>query len=289
MYGLYSAYGGKLSKIYWWLFKNVKIIRWINSMDENRLGFPYTLIKEIDGEDTLMSFNMGSPGVEQKISILGYNNRTHQPFFAKFTQKLEAMILSKNEIDALNQLKGLGFTPTLFDYKISSDYVYLKTEYIEGNRPKNMLLTRDILELTVRLSHLNHTNKIYNNDGLRLSLSHGDFCPWNFLENNGRLRLIDWEMLQQRTLGYDLFTYIFQGAFLFSKKDPVEILKSNQKWIKLYFDSFGINDYNPYIIAFVQEKSDYEKKKKNENNRLADQYDNLRLVLSNLKIDEIIK
>lgn len=66
MYGLYSPYGGRLSKIYWWLFRHVKAVRRMSAIDENELDFPYKTIKETDGNDTLMSFNMGSPGVEQK-------------------------------------------------------------------------------------------------------------------------------------------------------------------------------------------------------------------------------
>jgi hypothetical protein len=178
MYGLYSAYGGRIAKIYWWLFKNSKIVRRINTIDEKELDFPYYMIKEIAGTDVLMSFNMGSPGDEQKISILGYDNQTQQPFFAKFAQKPQAMELSKNEISILKQLNGSGFTPLLLDSRITPDYVYLKTEYIKGKRLENTALTEEVMVLSLRLSQLNFTNNI--NNGLCVSMSHGDFCPWNF-------------------------------------------------------------------------------------------------------------
>lgn len=80
MYGLYSPYGGRLSKIYWWLFRYSSFVRSLTSVNEKDLEFPYSKIKASDGNDTLMSFNMGSPGVEQKISILGYDKTLDIPF-----------------------------------------------------------------------------------------------------------------------------------------------------------------------------------------------------------------
>lgn len=89
MYGLYSPYGGMLSKIYWTLFRNIRLVRLLSSIDESKLDFPYTKIKAADGGDTLMSFNMGSPGVEQKISILGYDNKLNIPFLLSFRKSRE--------------------------------------------------------------------------------------------------------------------------------------------------------------------------------------------------------
>jgi hypothetical protein len=257
MYGLYSADGGRIAKIYWRLFRNSKIVRRINAIDEKKLDFPYSLIKEIAGTNTLMSFNMGSPGDEQKISILGYDNQIKQPFFAKFAQKSKATELSKNEINILQQLDGSGFTPLLLDSRITSDYIYLKTEYIKGTRLENTTLTKQITELSIRLAQKYFTNDT-NND-LQISMSHGDFCPWNFLDDKGVLRLIDWEMAMPRPLGYDLFTYIFQPTFLLYPKESIEdILQKNKIWIDYYFNSFGIKNRNDYLADFVGTKLSME-------------------------------
>lgn len=87
MYGLYSAYGGRFSKFYWFLFRKYKLVRLLTCIDEKKVPFDYQDIKAIDGTNSLMAFNMGSPGVEQKISILGQNLDNGMPFFAKFSQK----------------------------------------------------------------------------------------------------------------------------------------------------------------------------------------------------------
>ena len=41
MYGLYSAYGGKISKLYWWLFRHCGMVRMLSAVDEKQLTFPY--------------------------------------------------------------------------------------------------------------------------------------------------------------------------------------------------------------------------------------------------------
>lgn len=148
MYGLYSPYGGMLSKIYWALFRNIRLVRLLSSIDESKLDFPYTKIKAADGGDTLMSFNMGSPGVEQKISILGYDNILNIPFFAKFSQKPRAMALTRNEVLVYRLLDGTGLTPRLLKAVDTEDYVFLKAEYIKGIRPKSRNITHEILLMT---------------------------------------------------------------------------------------------------------------------------------------------
>jgi hypothetical protein len=276
MYGLYSAYGGRIAKIYWRLFRNSKIVRRINAIDEKKLDFPYSFIKEIAGTNTLMSFNMGSSGDEQKISILGYDNQNKQPFFAKFAQKPKAMKLSKNEITILQQLNGSGFTPLLLDSQITSDYVYLKTEYIKGKRLENTTLTKQITESSIQLSQKYYRSNA-NND-LQISMSHGDFCPWNILEDKGVLRLIDWEGAMFRPLGYDLFTCIFQPTFLLCPKEPVEaILQKNKIWIDRYFNAFSIKIWNDYLIDFADAKLSMEMK---NNIKLIEHYRRLKNVIS---------
>ena len=51
MYGLYSPYGGRLSKIYWWLFRHSSFVRSLTSVNEKDLEFPYSKIKVTDGND----------------------------------------------------------------------------------------------------------------------------------------------------------------------------------------------------------------------------------------------
>lgn len=279
MYGLYSAYGGRLSKLYWYLFKKWRIIRTLTVTSEQNLNFPYQLIKEVNGTDSLMSFNMGSPGVEQKISILGYDNQKHSPFFAKFSQKSAAKELTKNEIEIYKILKNTKLTPQLLNYKIREEYVFLKTEYIKGERFRNKIVTPEILELCLKLKDYHLTTMKSDNNGLQLALSHGDFCPWNILIYENQMKLIDWELAKDRPLGFDLFTYICQVSLLFNPEDELlQVIDKNNALIKKYFMDCKIDNYLPYLKAFSTEKASYEKSK--GNNKAFEKYHQLEIILS---------
>lgn len=278
MYGLYSPYGGMLSKIYWTLFRNIRLVRLLSSIDESKLDFPYKKIKAADGNDTLMSFNMGSPGVEQKISILGFDKTLNIPFFAKFSEKSRAKKLTKNEIRIYRMLDGTGLTPKLLQSVDTDDYVYLKAEFIKGSRPKSRKMTDEVLQLCLPLSKYHLTDKDVDENGLKMSLSHGDFCPWNVLVSDGVIRLIDWELATDRTLGYDLFTYICQVSILFEPdKDLLLAIDESMEYVKAYFSSLGILDYKPYLKAFAEQKWVYEESKGNA--KLSEKYKKLAIVV----------
>lgn len=262
MYGLYSSYGGILSKIYWSFFKKSSFVRSLTSLRHDQLPLPFQQIKENLGFNALLAFNMGSPGIEQKISILGYDNELKQPFFAKFSQKEEAKALTLNEIKIYQLLDNTRLTPKLLHYQITDEYVCLKAEYIKGERPKNRQLNQQIVDLCLKLKDFHIENK--NKDNLKYSLSHGDFCPWNMLVSNGNISLIDWELAKERPLGYDLFTFICQVSSLFEpEKDLLHAIDQNTSFIQFYFKHCDIPDYLPYLKAFAQEKAEYEKAKNN--------------------------
>lgn len=274
MYGLYSAYGGKLSRMYWWLFRHSSVVRSVTAVDDSRLDFPYHEIKMADGGDTLMSFNMGSPGVEQKISILGYDNAKRKPFFAKFSQKPQAMALTQNEVRVYKTLDGTGLTPQLLGVEETDKHIYLKAEYVKGHRPKERTLTPEVLRLSMALKDYHLTDLKENTEGLKMSLSHGDFCPWNILVDGEHWRLIDWECAADRTLGYDLLTYICQVSFLFNpEKSLCQAVTEQAEVLQNYFFACGISEYKPYIRSFAEQKWKYEAGK--NNNQLAEKYKEL--------------
>lgn len=263
MYGLYSAYGGRLAKTYWDLFKKWAFVRKLTAIKERDLPFPYQTIRDCSGKNVLLAFNMGSPGVEQKISMLGYDNAKQEAFFAKFSQKDAAKRLTQNEIEIYKKLDGTNMTPQLQNYAINDQYVYMRTEYINGERPQKSIINENVIHLCLSLSNYHLTN-VMEKEGLRYSLSHGDFCPWNIIECQGVLKLIDWELACDRPLGFDLFTYICQVSALFHPKTKlIEAINKNMENIRNYFNACDVKDFIPYLKAFAQEKSSYEKGKNN--------------------------
>lgn len=257
LYGLYSAYGNKLSRWYWRKFQQSRLVRSLTSVKEERLPFPYAQIRELCGSEAILSFNMGSPGEAQKISMLGYIPSSKQPFFAKFSQKPEAMRLSKHEIEVLILLQDTQLVPRLFDSKIGDDYVYLQTEYVQGHRPYDTRLIDHVVDFLIKLSSFHYPNgEKTDTAGKRTCLSHGDFCPWNMLvQSDNSLRMIDWEMADERIIGYDIFTWLLNVTGLVTGKIPLHhIIEKNRKHIMRYFNALQISDYTPYLRVFVEQQ-----------------------------------
>ena len=268
-YGLYSPFGGLLSKIYWFLFKNISIVRCLSVVDTENVDFPYKAIMDIDGTNPVLSFNLGSPGIEQKISILGWNKKEKLPFFAKYSQKPRAIELTKNEITVYKLLSDTGLVPRLLKEEIGNEYAFIKTEYVRGKRVQNLDLTREIMQLSLLLKDYHLTAIQTDKNGLKLALSHGDFCPWNMLEYKGELKLIDWELAADRTLGYDIFTYIVQtSSLLYPNKSLKKAINEYEDMIKEYFYLLDVENYRPYLHNFIRERIAYERSKDNHNRAL---------------------
>lgn len=253
MYGLYPTYGGALSRIYWWLFRHCSIVRKLNGCEGERAGFPYRKIVELEGKGSLMAFNLGTPGPEQKISILGFDKKKKEPFFAKYSEKPGAIAFTKNEAATLQVLKGTNLAPELFEVKELDDCIWMRTSFVQGKHLSSMALTEEIVDLALSLSKYHLSDRTTNDEGLKLSLSHGDFCPWNMLVNEGRLQLIDWEMAADRPLGYDIFKYVCQISLLFTPEKPlIETIKENQTLINNYFTQCGIENWDAYRDEFLR-------------------------------------
>lgn len=248
LYGLYTPYG-LMAKIYWWMFRHLSIVRKLNWVDSCNLDFQYNRIISLFPKDSILSFNMGTPGDEQKISMLGLD-KDGKRFFAKYSWKPNAMVLSKHEIDVLTALKDAKVTPELQYYKIEDGFCFFRTSYVEGNALSCLTLDNNIVDLSVMLckEHLSPSE-----GALLTGLSHGDFTPWNMLVKDGEYRLIDWEMADERPLGYDLFYFIYQIGRLFAPKEQLASrIKDNVPYIERYFHAFGIEDWQPYYDDFKQ-------------------------------------
>lgn len=245
-----------MSRWYWHHFKRLHFVRSLTSIRDDKLPFPYRQIRELVGDQAMLSFNMGSPGKEQKISMLGYVPQTKQKFFAKFAQKPDAMRMSRHEIEVLRLLNDSQLVPQLLDSKIANDYVYLQTECVQGVRPGDTLLNDEVVNLLITLSAFHYSDSTNQTTDLRTCLSHGDFCPWNMLvQPDNSPRMIDWEMADERILGYDLFTWLLNVAGLVTGKIPLyHIIEKNRKPIMRYFNALQINDYTPYLRIFIEQQ-----------------------------------
>lgn len=256
---LYTPYRFMVA-VYWKLWRMTPLLRTKIRIDE--LPFPLGKIRNIESESSIMAFNMGTPGIHQKISILGFTPQKQQRFFAKYAEKKDAMDLSKKEIEVLRKYKSSGFVPQLYQTVIKDDFVFFKTEYIEGQKVKSIGVDDSIFNLLLRMMQV---SCFVTEEGLLNCFSHGDFCPWNILNTPRGYQVIDWETAEDRVLGYDLFTYIFQTAFLLTPNESIEsILNKNKERIDDYFALSNVKRYKPYLHAFAIQKVEWEELKEHD-------------------------
>lgn len=253
------------AKIFWCFFKNSKLIRKLFLVEENKIPLPLIEIKEalqIQGEDYRCLINLGTKGEEQKATIIA--QQKNKSCFLKFAQSEIASGLVENEYAILKELQHQHIikVPFIIDYRVSVDksYIALITNVIKGDKLKQIKLSQPIINLLVKLSEI----KPHKNEKIIKVFSHGDFCPWNILiDNKNNFVLIDWEAGGYKPLGYDLFTFIFQTAFLLEPKQEVlDIIKVNKSFINKYFESFDIISWQPYVYQFARLKVELEQAKK---------------------------
>lgn len=257
LYGLYTPFGRGIAKVYWKLFCSCRLVQILNKVSNPDSVFPYSSIMALMPKDVLVSFNMGTPGPEQKISMLGIETNGNH-FFAKYSTKKDAMALSRNEIIILTKLKGTNLSPDLLIYKDNSDYVFFRTTCVEGKSPTTIELDDNIVDLAISINRIDLQNR-----DLKTSLSHGDFTPWNLIiTHEGKYKMIDWELACERELGYDLFTYIMHvGTLLMPNTSFIQLIEKNLYYIHKYFNIFGIKDWKPYLKAFARRRIEYDMNK----------------------------
>ena len=249
-----------IGKISWLLFFRIGLYRTFFSKRNIEKSIPESAIRRIVGNELLMAFNTGTKGPEQKITALGVDNDFE--FFIKYAQTVIAKENVTNEHFILKQLSNLDFVPKVLDFYSDDAQVLLKTNVLKGERLSKTTLDQKIINQLITISSQKIECIKTTQSSLKTCFAHGDFCPWNMMTNNHNILIYDWEMAGNYTLGYDLFTFIFQTNFLLEpKKTITNILKENVKLIEHYFSKFNILNWNDYLIAFTNEKITLETSK----------------------------
>lgn len=262
MFGLYHAFNKSpvrrcAIKIYWWLFRNSRLVRGRFLVPAPDNEFPFSRIMGMMPKGSVVSFNLGTPGPEQKISMLGLDG-AGKHFFAKYSDKVTAMELSRNEVKALNCLKNTGLAPELLEYRDEKDFVFFRTSCVAGSHPENIELNGSIFNLLLSIND----NNVKDGD-LKTCLCHGDFTPWNTMVcADGSCRMIDWELSSEYEVGYDLFTYIIHaGTLLRPDISARDLIDANKKYVDAYFSHYGISDSTPYLKAYARRRIAYDRGK----------------------------
>ena len=207
-------------------------------------------LRKILGSKAILAINSGTPGPEQKITVIGIEG--NNSFFFKYAQTDIASRLVENEFSVLNSLRDYKIAPAIYDHITGKGFSCLKTELLEGKRIVDDHVNDQVLLLLRKISSLKPQAYNYVLSEIEVSFAHGDFCPWNLMVVDGELKAFDWEMAGYYPLGYDLFTFIFQTSFLLYPKRKIDnILCHNSKYIQRFF---GSKDWKGYLRSFAEMK-----------------------------------
>jgi len=257
-----------LGKILWKGYKNLPWLRAFFSITEDELPEKALLAKKmIERKKCVLAFNLGTSGIEQKMTILGYDIKKQEKFFIKFSERNATHKLVKNEYEVLISIEDSGFTPMVKSFSKKSGFLLLETSFVGGKKLEKTTFSKGLLTLLEKVKSTEpklSENRFGNRFDLKFVFAHGDFCPWNILINNNEYWLIDWEMGGYYPAGYDLFTFIFQTNFLLNPEKKIDkIIDENKAFIRAYFSNLRINDWRKYLSAFTEIKMVKEKGKKN--------------------------
>ena len=251
-----------IGKISWLLFFRIGLYRTFFSKRNIEKSIPESAIRRIVGNEPLMAFNTGTKGPEQKITALGMNISNKNEFFIKYGQTVIAKENVTNEYFILKQLSNLDFIPKVLDFYSDDVQVLLKTNVLKGERFSLTTLKHNIINQLFIIADQKVECINTTQSSLKTCFAHGDFCPWNMMKNHHNILIYDWEMAGNYTLGYDLFTFIFQTKFLLEpQKIITDILNENEELIEHYFSNFKIINWNDYLVAFTKDKITIETSK----------------------------
>lgn len=140
-------------------------------------------------------------------------------------------------------------------WKVITDHMeFLKHDLMfTNNLPQEK--TKKIVRLLRKLY-----NSIPVNEKIAVSISHGDFTPWNMYCDEQRLFVYDWEMAKSgMPMLFDLFHFTFQSTILSRRKTYREVEEANRGWqqhwqAKRIIQKYSVNTdlhYRLYLLFTV--------------------------------------
>lgn len=251
--------------VLWFAWKNMSLVRHFCKEESVEDLLPVVRFKKHLPVGCVLAINRGTEGIEQKMSILACNPKSGEEFFLKYAESEVARKNVDNEGKVLAQLQHLDFVPKLHQQVSERAYSLIQTSILKGERLAKQNVQEQILAVLIELSKQKvNTDRTFKTK-LSSCFAHGDFCPWNMMLDEDRLTVFDWEMAGIYPLGYDLFIYIFQTAFLLDTKKSIEkILQENSSLIENYFTRFEIINWHVYLLAFASIKVNLEIPKGNQ-------------------------
>ncbi|MGX5857994.1 phosphotransferase family protein [Dyadobacter jiangsuensis] len=272
---IYKPYTLKV-RFLWYLWNKLSLIRFFLTCSQKDLP-PHTsiAIDALNFHDFKFQINSGTPGPEQKTTMYCYSP-TGDEVFVKVGFSELACRLIVNEYQALIKLNCRLGVPRAYDLLDIKGGKVLTMEAKRADKFEGTTIERKIIDYIRQICEIDYWSK----DGIFYSMSHGDCCPWNFLQDTkGQIFLIDWELSDNRPVGYDLLTFIFRTEFLLNPGcDVDDLLSSMLPEISSFFKIFQILNVHEHLLAIVDMQIEYASSKSHES--LLRNWVNLQNILS---------
>ncbi len=259
----YQPYTFK-GRLLWLVWLKTSILRSFCLERHPEKVLPLLNLQPFIPEKPMLAFNRGTAGVEQKTTILGVDTESGEQFFIKYAENELARSNVNNEGSVLQELQQLAFVPRLLENVNEGKFTLIKTTILQGKRHIEETVDSRIMAIlkTIAIQKVNVSNG--QETHLQNSFAHGDFCPWNMMNDQDKIFVFDWELAGRYPMGYDLFTYIFQTAALLRPHKPIgTTYHQNKEIIVELFDFWGIPNHIAYLNSFAEVKLSQETKKKN--------------------------
>lgn len=189
----------------------------------------------------VFAVNRGTTGETNTLTVIAKGDLGWQ--FLKIIPESKIHLLQA-EMNASEMFSEYNwFIGSGYNERIHSTTLAWIVPYFHLERVGFKIYCQEILEILNDLILLGSKNSTI--------LSHGDFTAWNLFKCNDVLVVIDWETLEYRLPGFDIFTYVFKSQFLLFGR----FKSSNVMWSKLlfskYFELLGITDWVSYLNMYL--------------------------------------
>jgi len=247
-----------MAKLNWWIWKKINLYQKLFTFKLNDDSKLFQVIDRfIDSDpDYVWAINRGTECIYQKTTgLIISGNSSKKPdkaFFFKWGDSTLAISAIKNEIMINNDIKHYSFAPKMLESYSNENEAFYTTEVIQGTKYTSLTITKDVLSLIREIQMLQPIQTINYclSKTLIKSFQHGDFCPWNLIQEDETniIKVIDWEFCGIYPKGFDLLYYIFSVEFQVKKNYmPEDIISENYFIINSYYNELGIKDWKPYL------------------------------------------
>lgn len=202
----------------------------------------------------------GAPGKYQKFTIQ-YSDSNYMPIsFLKIANTVAGINRIKNEKQALKQLDAIQLRsmkiPHLRSIVSNETFYGLVQDNILANERMTTLFLREdelaicelysnfeckVVKLLEYLSEFDSENLLassaeldkegslesLNGKDIVLTVSHGDYIPWNRFISEGVAKVIDWETFEFRPIFYDVFYFNVHKSVLIEKNSIITAINES--------------------------------------------------------------